>query len=166
MSASNDQIIEKIREYRKRSGKTQADLAELLGKTTASISDLERGKVQVSAVELFQIADYLKIPIEYFFTSESFDQDVLNVITSIKEQPKEARLNSFEIVKLYMEIQGLSKKILNDPNKEYPPEELGDIVTKILKFQSHYKMLTSKLDSTIKGLIDVLYDHGISLPKS
>ena len=165
MTITNDEIVQKIKEFRTRSGKTQQDIAELLGKTAASISDLERGKVQVSAAELSKIGDYLKVPIENFYTSDYLDQDILNVITTIKEQPKDARLNSFELVKLYIEIQGLSKKILNNPNKEYPPEELGEIVTKILKFQAQYKSMTSKLDSTIDGLIQVLNEHGITLPK-
>jgi transcriptional regulator with XRE-family HTH domain len=165
MSASNDQIIEKVREYRKRSGKTQADLADLLGKTTASISDLERGRVQLSASELSQIADFLNVPINSFFTETIEDEEIQNVIYAIQEQPKDARINSFGMVKLYLEIQALYKKISSRPKKEYQPEELGEIVTKILTFQSQYKSMTSKLDSTIDGLIQVLKEHGITLPK-
>lgn len=165
MTITNDEIVQKIKEFRLRSGRTQQDLADLLGKTAASISDLERGRVQISATELSIIAEYLGIPIENFFTDEYLDQDIVNVLTSIKEQPREARLNSFELVKLYLEIQVLSKKVLNDPQKEFPPEELGEIVTKILKFQSQYKLITRKLDSTIDGLVHVLQDHGITLPK-
>lgn len=164
MPISNDQIVEKIREYRKKSGKTQLDLANLLGKTTASISDLERGRVQVSASELSQIAEFLDIAINYFYENNFVDEEIQNVISTIQEQPKEARLNSFALVKLYMEIQTLSKKILSNPNKEFQPEELGEIVTKILTFQAQYKALTSKLDTTVDGLIQVLKEHGITLP--
>ncbi len=165
MSASNDQIIEKVREYRKRSGKTQADLAELLGKTTASISDLERGRVQLSASELSQIADFLNVPINSFFSEAIEDEEIQNVIYAIQEQPKDARINSFGMVKLFLEIQALYKKIMANPKKEFQPEELGEIVTKILMFTSQYKAMTSKLDSTIDGLIQVLKEHGITLPK-
>ncbi len=86
------------------------------------------------------------------------------MIFTIQEQPKEAKLNSFALVKLYIEIQSLSKKILSNPEKEYEPEELGEIVTKILAFQSQYKAMTSKLDSIVEGLKLVLKENGITLP--
>lgn len=52
-----------------------------------------------------------------------------------------------------------------NPKKEFLPEELGEIVTKVLTFQAQYKSMTSKLDFTIDGLIQVLNEHGITLPK-
>jgi len=42
---------------------------------------------------------------------------------------------------------------------------LGEIVTKILAFQAQFKAVTSKLDPTVEGLIQVLEDNGIKLPK-
>lgn len=65
-----------------------------------------------------------------------------------------------------MEIQALIEKTKANPQNEFPPGELGEIVTKILTFQSQYKSMSSKLDSTIDGLIQILKEHGISLPKS
>ena len=74
-------------------------------------------------------------------------------------------MNPFALVKLFIEIQSLSKKIHADPDKKFEPEELGEIVTKILAFQAQFKAVTSKLDSTVEGLIQVLKDNGITLPK-
>jgi len=165
MSISNEEIVQKVKEYRNTAGKTQQELADLLGKTSASISDLERGKVQLSATELSQIAEYLEIPINYFFSNTLDDEEIQKVIFSIQEQPKEAKLNSFALVKLFLEIQSLSKKVIANPEKEFEPEELGEIVTKILAFQGQFKAVTSKLNSTVEGLIQVLKDNGISLPK-
>jgi hypothetical protein len=45
------------------------------------------------------------------------------------------------------------------------PEELGGIVTKLLTFQNQYKTMNSKLDSTINGLVLILKENGITLPK-
>jgi len=67
-------------------------------------------------------------------------------------------------VKLFLKIQTLSKNILAKPDKEFEPEELGEIVNKILAFQSQYKALTTKLDSVVEGLKQVLKDNGNSLP--
>jgi len=164
MPISNDDIVKKVKDYRKRAGRTQLDLANELGKTSASISDLERGKVQLSASELSQIAEYLNVPIVDFFSNASYDEDIQNVIFTLQEQPVDARTNSFALVKLFIEIQMLSKKILSNSDKEFNPEELGDIVTKLLTFQAQYKVITRKLDSTIERLTQVLKENGISLP--
>jgi len=164
MTVSNDEIVQKIKEYRQKSGKTQFELATLLGKTSASISDLERGKVQVSASELSQIADYLDIPINRFFDRVLEDEEFDNIISIIKSQPNEARINSFSLLKLLLEIQSLAKKFTSNSEKEITPEELGEIVTKILAFQAQYKAMTSKLDSAVNGLLQVLKDRGIVLP--
>lgn len=51
------------------------------------------------------------------------------------------------------------------PKKDLPPEELGEIVTKLLNYREKYNAMTMKLDSAINGLIEVLNDHGITLPK-
>jgi len=83
MPVSNDQIVDKIREFRKKSGKTQLDLGNLLGKTTASISDLERGRVQVSASDLSQISDFLKIPITNFYEIETEDNEITDVAGNV-----------------------------------------------------------------------------------
>lgn len=165
MPISNDQIVENIREYRKKSGKTQLDLANILGKTTASISDLERGRVQVSASELSQIADFLNIPINSFYDLESEDDDIEAVISSIKEQPKESRIDTIGLLKLYIDLQMTHLKIMANPKKDLQPEELGEIVTKLLNYREKYNAMTMKLDSAINGLIEVLNDHGITLPK-
>jgi hypothetical protein len=51
-----------------------------------------------------------------------------------------------------------------NPNKDVQPEELGEIVTKLLNYREKYNAMTIKLDSAIAGLVEVLKDHGISLP--
>ena len=50
------------------------------------------------------------------------------------------------MVKLFLEIQGLSQKILATQKQDYSPEELGEIVTKILTFQAQFKAVTTKPD--------------------
>lgn len=165
MPVTNDEIVQRIKIFRMRAEKTQQDLADLLGKTAASISDLERGRVQISASDLSIIADYLQVPISGFFSDALDDKEIQEVIYTIQAQPNEARLNSFALMRLYLDIQGLSKRILAKPDQEFSPEELGEIVTKIIKFQSQYKSLTSRLDSAVENLIQVLRDNGIELPK-
>lgn len=59
-------IREHIRRARDERGISQADLAQALGKTNVSVSDIERGKVGVSAVNLILIAKKLGRDVNYF----------------------------------------------------------------------------------------------------
>ena len=63
----NGFIRHKLRIERKSVGRTQQDVADLLGKTRVAVSDMERGRVKVKAGELYLIARYLGKPIEVFF---------------------------------------------------------------------------------------------------
>ena len=166
MSVTKEELGEKIREYRTKSGKTQQDLAILLDKTTASISDLERGKVNVTGVELSKISDYLNVPVSHFFQVQPDDEYTQKVLYAIQSEPKETRANSIKMVMMYLEIQSLAKKLLAKPDKSYSPDELGDLVTKILTFQNQYKLMTSQLDSVVDSLLQVLNDNGITLPNN
>jgi transcriptional regulator with XRE-family HTH domain len=55
----NETIIKQIKAARMERGLTQQDLADQLGRTAAAISDLERGKVQVTASDLYKLSRYL-----------------------------------------------------------------------------------------------------------
>lgn len=162
MQVSNEIIIKKIREYRTKAGKTQQDLADLLGKTSAAISDLERGKVQVTASDLSKIAEYLNIPINCFYDLETMDPEIQNAIYSIQEESPEARLNSFEMIRLYIEIQSLYKKY--SKKEDLSPEEIGEIVTKMLKFRAQYNVMSKKFNDFMDLLVKTLGERGISLP--
>ena len=87
----NEKIAKRIREARKERGLTQQDLANQLGRTAAAISDLERGKVQVNATDLYQISQFLNRPIEYFYGEDYLGSDVQDLIAIIRKMPKDIR---------------------------------------------------------------------------
>ena len=68
----NEIIVKRIKAARMERGLTQQNLADQLGRTAAALSDLERGKVQVTASDLLKLARYLNKPIEYFLATIHF----------------------------------------------------------------------------------------------
>jgi transcriptional regulator with XRE-family HTH domain len=64
---ANQYIRARLKEARLEANKTQDDLANLLQKSRVTISDMERGRVAVSASDLALIAAALDKPISYFF---------------------------------------------------------------------------------------------------
>jgi transcriptional regulator with XRE-family HTH domain/Zn-dependent peptidase ImmA (M78 family) len=60
------EIGERVRESRSAARLTQADLAERLGLDRTAVAKIEAGARQVSALELFRLADVLGLPIAHF----------------------------------------------------------------------------------------------------
>lgn len=101
----NEAIAKRIRRAREERDLTQQDVADYLGRTAASISDLERGKVQVSAKDLFKLSQFLNKPIEYFYGEEYLGDDVQDLISIIRRMPPEIRASQISAIKTFLELQ-------------------------------------------------------------
>lgn len=55
----------RIKELRKASNATQADLSSILGVTKTQISDIENGKTTTSIERLCALADYFNVSLDY-----------------------------------------------------------------------------------------------------
>jgi transcriptional regulator with XRE-family HTH domain len=85
MTLTPNLIGQRIRSAREERQMTQQDLADHLGKTAAAISELERGKVhQISAIDLYKLADLLRKPIEYFYGEDYSGSDVQDLVALIR----------------------------------------------------------------------------------
>jgi len=60
-------LRQKIREAREQKGMTQEELASQIRKSRVFVSDIERGRTRITAVDLMGIAYNLEKPINYFF---------------------------------------------------------------------------------------------------
>lgn len=107
----NEVIVKRIKAARVERGLTQQSLADQLGRTAAAISDLERGKVQVTASDLFKLARYLNKPIEYFYGEEYIGDDVQDLIAIIRRTNPEIRALQLPIIKSILLMQQKSDEI-------------------------------------------------------
>lgn len=80
----------KIKEYRMKSGLSQSDLGRILNKSHAAISDIERGKTDLTVLDLLTIADHLQQPIGFFLNIQTTSSNW--VIKLEKNNPKVASL--------------------------------------------------------------------------
>jgi transcriptional regulator with XRE-family HTH domain len=80
---ADETIRERIRKAREDLNWSQTDLARLLDVSQATVSDIERGRVPITANQLARCATLLKMPIEYFFPAE---------LTAIAKSNSEAEL--------------------------------------------------------------------------
>ena len=81
----------RLRRAREEKGLSQREIADLLGITQATVSDLERGRVQITVDQLAKFARLLDKPFSYFFPSaldEGLSEraaQVLDVLSSLPE---------------------------------------------------------------------------------
>ena len=107
---ANTFIRERIKTARSEAKETQEILATALQKTRGAVSDLERGRVSVSAADLLIIARHFNKPINYFFpdnvkVSEGdlspLDEELIKLFWELPEPQKHIAL---EYVRQQVEV--------------------------------------------------------------
>lgn len=107
---ANKYIREKIRQARTEAKESQEELARILNKSRVTISDMERGRVAVSASDLALIASALNKPISYFFppmfsyNDEEFTPLEEELLSLFNILPETQQLIALEYVKQQVQI--------------------------------------------------------------
>jgi transcriptional regulator with XRE-family HTH domain len=108
-----------IRQAREEADLSQYDLADRFGTTQSSISGIERGRVSISAADLYRMAEILGKPITYFFPpKEPADKQLEEqLLFMFRAMPADAQQGiaamitaQFELVRQTREIGKLPKE--------------------------------------------------------
>jgi len=78
---------------------TQTKVAKAINVTFQQIQKYEKGTNGVSSIRLLQLANYLKVPVNYFF--EDFSEYLINLE---KTQENHMNINYNFLVKIYSEL--------------------------------------------------------------
>ena len=97
-------VGKRVRHRRWLVGMTQQQLAEKVGIKFQQIQKYEKGTNGVSSIRLLQLANYLKVPVNYFF--EDFSEYLINLE---KSQEGHMNVNYNFLVKLYSELNNDQK---------------------------------------------------------
>ncbi len=100
----NKHLGNKLKLRRLALGLTQTKVAKAISVTFQQIQKYEKGTNGVSSIRLLQLANYLKVPVNYFF--EDFSEYLINL-----ERANEGHMNvnyNF-LVKLYSELNNDQK---------------------------------------------------------
>jgi len=100
----NKHLGKKLKLRRLGLGLTQTKVAKAIQVTFQQIQKYEKGTNGVSSIRLLQLANYLKVPVNYFF--EDFSEYLINL-----EKSKEGHMNinyNF-LIKLYSELDNDQK---------------------------------------------------------
>lgn len=151
----NNDIAGIVRETRKQKGLTQRDIAYALEKTPATVSDIERGKIQVSASDLSKIANVLNKPIEYFFGEGHESEEFQDLILLIRKQPKEAQLKIIEQTKMLFLFYTF-EKIVNIKDRKLSNQELDNTFSFITRYSGEIETIYNTTVEFKKKIKDAL----------
>jgi transcriptional regulator with XRE-family HTH domain len=109
---------ELIRKARTEAGLSQLNLANKIYRRQTTLSDMERGKIEVDTTSLAMLADVLRKPVSYFFPWDMYKELTKEELDPLEE---EALLHFREI--RGTELQKLTIQLIKKM-KEFDPEEL------------------------------------------
>ena len=104
----NKHLGNKLKLRRLALGLTQTKVAKAISVTFQQIQKYEKGTNGVSSIRLLQLANYLKVPVNYFF--EDFSEYLLNIN---KSEQGHMNVNYNFLVKLYSELNNDQKLKFN-----------------------------------------------------
>lgn len=102
-------ISSNLKYLRSKRGLTQTGLAEKLGKTSAAISDYEKGKSTPPMEVAFRISELFGITIDDFARKDLQKEDILFQAGVSLVQESEGRYTRIEIIRLEERIQTLER---------------------------------------------------------
>jgi transcriptional regulator with XRE-family HTH domain len=119
---ANRYIRERIRLARSEANETQEDLARVLEKNRVAISDMERGRVSVSAADLNLIAAHFRKPISFFYPPRvTINRDELSsldeeLVSLFHQLPESQQYITLEYVKQQADIalKSFHRKLADD----------------------------------------------------
>ena len=97
-------------------GLTQTKVAKAINVTFQQIQKYEKGTNGVSSIRLLQLANYLKVQVNYFF--EDFPEYLINLE---KTQEGHMNVNYNFLVKIYSELNDDQKLKFNKSSQISPP---------------------------------------------
>ena len=100
----NKHLGNKLKLRRLALGLTQTKVAKAINVTFQQIQKYEKGTNGVSSIRLLQLANYLKVPVNYFF--EDFSEYLIN---ADRNQESHMNINYNFLVKLYSELNNDQK---------------------------------------------------------
>jgi transcriptional regulator with XRE-family HTH domain len=157
MIDSNLSIAQRIRAARLQRDLTQQDLAEKFNKTSAAISDIERGKTQITASDLILFADLLSKPIEYFYGEDFGDVEIEDIIALMRRLPPETRKQQLPLMTMYLRMAEITHEMQNTEDKQIQLEAVKEFYDLFLPYYDAMETIMRQLTDAKKNIESLLH---------
>jgi transcriptional regulator with XRE-family HTH domain len=156
MTDNNMFIAQRIRAARLQRNLTQQDLADKLNKTSAAISDIERGKTQITANDLIVFSDLLGKPIEYFFGEDFGGDDIVDIISIIRRLPQDMRKQQLPIITMMLRMSEITSNMQSSDDPEKQSEAVSEFYELFLPYYQTMDAMMDQLKEAKKNLESIL----------
>ncbi|MFN7225563.1 MAG: helix-turn-helix domain-containing protein, partial [Paracoccaceae bacterium] len=107
-------IGRRIRQFRWTCGITQAELAQNLGVEPPQIDAYERGTTRIAAVQLFQIAEMMDVPVTVFYDGMAALQDATGETAGVRGPSRSLSTRQSQMLTHFNNLPGRQQEaILN-----------------------------------------------------
>jgi transcriptional regulator with XRE-family HTH domain len=145
MNDVNFEIAQRIRAARLQRDLTQLDMAEKFNKTSAAISDIERGKTQISATDLIVFSELLLKPIEYFFGEDFHGSDIEDVTALMRRLDPETRKQQLPMITMLLRMAEITHEMQNSEDKAKQLEAVKEFYEMFLPYYASMEDIMKKL---------------------
>jgi transcriptional regulator with XRE-family HTH domain len=145
MTDENMFIAQRIRAARLQRELTQQDLASKFGKTSAAISDIERGKTQITASDLLVFSDLLLKPIEYFYGEDYGGNDIQDIVALMRRTPPELRKQQLPTMMMMLRMAEINHDMQNTEDQEKQIEAVKEFYELFLPYYESMKAMMEQL---------------------
>ncbi|HOV05727.1 MAG TPA: helix-turn-helix domain-containing protein [Anaerolineaceae bacterium] len=145
MTDPNFDIAQRIRAARLQRNLTQQDLADKFNKTSAAISDIERGKTQISASDLIVFSELLAKPIEYFYGEDFSDAEIEDVIALMRRLPPDIRKQQLPLMTMFLRMAEINYEMQNTDDKEKQMEAVKEFYELFLPYYESMESMMLQL---------------------
>ena len=156
MNDINLEIAQRIRAARLQRNLTQQDLAEKFNKTSAAISDIERGKTQITASDLVLFSELLLKPIEYFYGEDFSDSDIEDVIALMRKLPPETRKQQLPLMTMFLRMAQINIEMQDTSDLEKQMEAVKEFYELFLPYYNSMESIMSQLTEAKKNIESLL----------
>jgi transcriptional regulator with XRE-family HTH domain len=157
MTDDNMLIAQRIRAARLQRNLTQQDLANRFGKTSAAISDIERGKTQITAADIFIFAELLIKPIEYFYGEDYGDPEIEDLLAMIRKLPPEIRKRQLPMMTLMLKMEEINMNMQNTDDKEKQLEAVKEFYETFLPYYNMMDNMMGQLKEAKENIESLLH---------
>ncbi len=149
-------VGQKIRTLRRSQGRTQTEMAAAIGLTFQQVQKYERGANRISASKLHEIAEFLKVPVTYFYEGYGQTENEEVAIFPLPAGHTSAFLETSEGMQLALVFPRIveaqqRRRLLDLINAlAEAPEELPNQSAKVVTADKH--ALTSRLQRQLASI--------------
>jgi len=160
----SQEIAEQVRKARLERGFTQKQLGRYLNKTASNISDIERGRVQVTAADLYTIAQALSKPIEYFYNEDLGDDAIGEFIAALRNQTPAAQKQALDMNRLWLSMVTMNLDAQATPrNEQLDPAQMQTFLADFFQFLIQYDQMQKQFNQARDEILKLMSDNGIDI---